>query len=302
MDSFVLEWSKAVCSLRWIDLNHSARAVRCSSRVSTRSTVFCTVHGGCFPDRRGAELLHPWVIGYADDLQIYDHCFVRDTQQLNDRLVQCIDCMGQWMRRNRLKLNAAKTEFIWLGSVRRLATCSFGPIVVHGEVVRPSLKVRDLSVIIDPAISFADHVAGLARNCYFQIRQLRSIRRSLTIESCHVLVRAMILLRLDYCNGLLGGAPKSLLAQLSGVMRAAARLILVLPRQSHVTSEIRARLHWLDGPSRVQFKLCCFAFRCLHGSAPPIWRLTSLLSAQLRDALSFDRLPPGYFSSLAPGL
>ena len=29
------------------------------------------------------------------------------------------------------------------------------------------------------------------------------------------------------------------------------------------------RLHWLDIPSRVQFKLCCLAFRCLHGSAPP---------------------------------
>ena len=155
------------------------------------------------------------------------------------------------------------------GWVRRLSTCSFGPIVVNGEVVQPSLTVRDLGVIIDPAISFADHVAGLARTCYFQIRQLRSIRRSLTFESCHALVRAMVLSRLDYCNGPLGGAPKSLLAQLSGVMRAAARLILVLPRQSHVTSEIRARLHWLDMPSRVQFKLCCLAFRCLHGSAPP---------------------------------
>ena len=90
-------------------------------------------------------------------------------------------------------------------------------------------------------------------SCYFQIRQLRSIRRSLTIEYCHALVRAMVLSRLDYCNGLLGGVPKSLLGQLSGVMRAAARLILVLPRQSHVTSEIRVRLHWLDMPSRVEF-------------------------------------------------
>ena len=84
--------------------------------------------------------------------------------------------------------------------------------------------------------------------------------------SCSVRVR---LSRLDYCNGLLGGAPKSLLGQLSGVMRAAARLILVLPRQSHVTSEIRARLQWFDMPSRVQFKLCCLAFRCLDGSGPP---------------------------------
>ena len=84
-----------------------------------------------------------------------------------------------------------------------------------------------------------------------------------------VIVRAFVLSRLDYCNGLLGGAPKSLLGQLSGVMRIAARPILVLLRQSHVISEIRARLHWLDMLSRVQFKLCCIAFRCLHGSAPP---------------------------------
>ena len=41
--------------------------------------------------------------------------------------------------------------------------------------------------------------------------------------------------RLDYCNGLLGGAPKYLLGQLSGIMRAAARLVLVLPRMSHMT-------------------------------------------------------------------
>ena len=99
-------------------------------------------------------------------------------------------------------------------------------------------------------------------------------------------------------------AAKSLLAQLSGVMRAAARLILVLPRQSHVTSEIRARLHWLDMPSRVQFKLCCLTFQCLHGFAPRIWRATSLQSAQMRDANShsFNQLPPGYFSSHVPGL
>ena len=64
-------------------------------------------------------------------------------------------------------------------------------------------------------------------------------------------------------------AHDDILGKLSGVMRAAARLILVLPRKSHVTSEIRTRLHWLDMPSRVQFKLCCLAFRCLHGSAPP---------------------------------
>ena len=78
----------------------------------------------------------------------------------------------------------------------------------------------------------------------------------------------MVLSRLDYCNGLLGGAPKYLLGQLSGVMRAAACLILVLPQRSHMTDVISTRLHWLDIPARFVFKLCMLAFRCQRGSAP----------------------------------
>ena len=82
------------------------------------------------------------------------------------------------------------------------------------------------------------------------------------------LVRALVLSRLDYCNGLLGGAPKCLLGPLSGVLRAAARLILLLPRSSSVTDRMRTEFHWLDIPSRVAFKLCVLAYRCIHGSAP----------------------------------
>ena len=82
-----------------------------------------------------AEELDFSIHGYADDLQIYDHCLVRDTVKLNGRLVHCIDCMGQWMLKNRLKLNASKTEFIWLGSPRRLAACSFDSIVVDESAI-----------------------------------------------------------------------------------------------------------------------------------------------------------------------
>ena len=59
------------------------------------------------------------------------------------------------------------------------------------------------------------------------------------------------------------------LSPLSRVMRAAARLILLLPRNSSVENEIRTVLHWLDVPARVTFKLCVLAHRCLHGTAPP---------------------------------
>ena len=209
-----------------------------------------------------------YIHGYADDLQIYDHCLAGDTPQLTNRLTYCIEIVGRWMSSNRLRLNPSKTEFIWLGSMRRLAGCTFDPITIGGETIQPSQTVRYLGAYIDSSISFTEHVTRLARTCYFHIRQLRSIRRSLTTESSHALVRALVLTRLDYCNGLLGGAPKCLLSPLSDVLRAAARLILLLPRKSSVADRIRTELHWLDIPSRVTFKLCVLAYRCLHGSAP----------------------------------
>ena len=42
----------------------------------------------------------------------------------------------------------------------------------------------------------------------------------------------------------------------------------VAPLTSSVADRICTELHWPDIPSRVTFKLCVLAYRCLHGSAP----------------------------------
>ena len=95
-----------------------------------------------------------FIHGYADDLQLYDHCLACDTAQLSVRLAHCIEVMGQWMSSNRLKLNASKTEFIWLGSTRRLARCTFDSIIISGVPIQPSTTVRDLGAYIDSGMSY----------------------------------------------------------------------------------------------------------------------------------------------------
>ena len=124
-------------------------------------------------------------------------------------------------------------------------------------------------VIFDSSLTFSDHATQLAGRCYYYLRQIRGIRRSLTVDSCHALVRALILSRLDYCNSLLCGNTDLLMAQLDGVLRAAARVVLQLPRRSiySITAVMRDRLHWLDISSRIKFKLCVLVRRCSDGSA-----------------------------------
>jgi len=53
-------------------------------------------------------------------------------------------------------------------------------------------------------LTMADHISALSQSCFFQLRQLRSIKQSLTLEATKTLVHAFVSSRLDYCNSMLG--------------------------------------------------------------------------------------------------
>jgi len=61
--------------------------------------------------------LHPHL--YSDDPQIYGFCSPGYTVELQSRVSACIDDVSQWMKSNRLQLNATKTKVIWCSSTRR---------------------------------------------------------------------------------------------------------------------------------------------------------------------------------------
>ena len=45
-------------------------------------------------------------------------------------------------------------------------------------------------------------------------------------------------------------------------------LVLRLPSYASVTQLMHDRLHWLDVPQRIKYKLCVLTFKCIHKSAP----------------------------------
>jgi len=128
------------------------------------------------------------------------------------------------MASNRLRLNHAETEVIWLGSSRRLAQCPADSLLLPGASIQPVSCVRDLGVVVDQYLSLASHVSHVTSVCFFHLRQLRLVRRSLTIDTAHALVRALIHSRLDYCNGVFAGLPAGLFNRLHSVLMAAVRV------------------------------------------------------------------------------
>ena len=127
---------------------------------------------------------------------------------------------------------------------------------------------RDLGIYIDADVSMRTHVAKTVSTCFAVLRQLRSIRRSVTQPVMQSLVVALVLTRLDYGNATLAGLPSKTMDKLQSVLNAAARLIYSSRKFDHVTPLLR-ELHWLRFPERVDYKLAVLVFKCMNGLAPP---------------------------------
>ena len=108
-------------------------------------------------------------------------------------------------------------------------------------------------------------------SCFAALRQIRSVKRSVTRPVLLSLVQSLVLTRPDYGNATrLAGLSGRLTARLQSVLHAAARLIYSKRKYEHITTLLR-ELHWLSVPERIQihFKLAVLVFRSLHGIAPP---------------------------------
>src|SRR6218665_1068106 len=111
---------------------------------------------------------------YADDVQAYTHCPPDCAVTMVRQLSIAMDSLSGCVVSNRLLLNPTETQFIWLGSRRRLANvdrCLVAETFPHLVFCD---TVRDLG------INFSVHINQLTRSCYYQLRQLRTVSHSLS--------------------------------------------------------------------------------------------------------------------------
>ena len=118
-----------------------------------------------------------------------------------------------------------------------------------------SSSVRDLGIILDQALTFAPHLNRLSRDCFYHLRQLRTVARSLSPGAAATLVHSFITIRLDYCLSLFSGLPSVRLASLSRVLRSAARLIGQILKIGHVSSYMLEVLPWLPIWQRIEYRV-----------------------------------------------
>ena len=206
---------------------------------------------------------------YADDTQAYTSfntsTFKPNIQQLQNCLVNVQD----WMYQNKLKLNPDKTEFLVIGNkCQREKFVSEFPIDILGNQLSPFDHARNLGVNFDANFDFKRHIHNTVSSCNYYIRDIRRIRKHLTLNSATALANALVSSRLDYCNSLLYSVPKYYLQKLQRIQNSLSRVVTLSPRFCHTTPLLH-QLHWLPVRSCIRFKISLLTYKAIHLQQPP---------------------------------
>ena len=86
-----------------------------------------------------------------------------ETEQLQNRLSNCVDEMAAWMESNSLKLNRSKTEAIWFSSLRKVKKLPTKQIRILDTFISPSESVKSLVVFMDRGLSMSSHISKMLK-------------------------------------------------------------------------------------------------------------------------------------------
>jgi len=107
----------------------------------------------------------------------------------------------------------------YLASNRRQHQLPQVALRVGTDHVTPTTSVRDLGIYVDCGVSMRTHVSKTVSSCFAVLRQLRSIRRSVSPTVLQSLVVSLVLSLLGYGNATLAGLPGNQLDRLQSPSR-----------------------------------------------------------------------------------
>ena len=230
---------------------------------------------------------------YADDTCLYFSS--SDPNVMSVSVNEDLQNISSWLSDNKLILNITKSEYMLIGSQRRLVKFndSHLTLAIGGESLNRVTKCKYLGVILDANLNWKHHVDHIRCKVVKSLFLLRKARPFITINIAKMLYHTIIQSHFDYCSPVWSNANKTLLNVLHILQKRALRIILktnlmtrsnVLYQQSGI-QPLQSR--W----KRINVTLI---YKCVHHIAPEY--LSNRVSLQnyeysLRNTLNKILLP-----------
>ena len=206
-----------------------------------------------------------------------------------------------------LKLNPSKTKILVLAPPSVQPEIIIRGVLFDKECIRFVRSAKNLGVVLDSELSFADQVNKVVKSCFSTIRQLSQIKGFLSEEQLKQLVCSYVFMNLDYCNSLYYGINSSLIRKMQYVQNCAARLVSKNRIPSGCLDQVITDFHWLKVKFRPIYKILLIVHNCLQGKAPEeiqqmIKSGDSLRTLNLQETKFHNKYGNRAFSHVGPKL
>ena len=109
----------------------------------------------------------------------------------------------------KLKLKPENTKFTIIGNrhIRESLVQKF-PTHLLGNSISSTDQVKNLGVTFDSGNTLASHITKVCSACYYHLKDIRGIKKFISVETAALLPNSMISSQFDYYSSLLYGVNK----------------------------------------------------------------------------------------------
>lgn len=202
---------------------------------------------------------------YADDTSLL---FTgNNPTSLQSEMNNALSKIASWFDSNMLTLNTKKTKFMIFGTTHLLSKFCNVSITYGDQVIERVDKFKYLGVILDPILSWCDHIDYISKIISKRIGVIRRVKYYLPSKSLTMLANALVFPYFDYCSPVWSNCNLKFSNVLQVLQNKLARVLLSADIRTPVDN-LMCDLNWDNLDKRWKTQLLQIVFKCLKCDAP----------------------------------
>jgi len=210
---------------------------------------------------------------FADDTLVY--VTGESSAELERKMNMAFVTVEKWMNTNKLKMNAGKTKYMIVRSIRKELRGNITLKCLDGTEIERVERMKYLGIIIDDRLRFKDHCDYMLKKIGKKVSFLNRIGNYISAYTRCIIYKTIIAPHFEYCATLLIDMGETQLNELQKAQNRAMRVILQCDRHTKVERMLQA-LQFMSIRQRLYYNVCIFIFKILK----------SMLPDQLRNRLT----------------
>ena len=170
---------------------------------------------------------------YVDDTKLFVSFNLHDSQRIVQEMNEDLLQVRNWCFGNRLLLNPDKTKLIVLGSRQMISKLHEFHLSLLGKDISPVQSARDLGVILDPNLTFDNHITTSVSECIERLAQINQVKHCLDKNTLLTVIHALVFSKMYYCSNVWANTKNKNVRKLRAVQNFACQIVSGAKKYDH---------------------------------------------------------------------